>query len=80
MRSMRYMDDPQETTPLNREEMQRRWQSATPRERREMMRRVAASERSTPEGVARERRLKTIVYGTIGLIIVCAFVYQLVAQ
>lgn len=72
--------DERENGPLSREEMQLRWQSSTTRERRDMMRRVADSERSTPEGAARDRRLKTIVYGVIGLVIVCGFVYQLVVQ
>lgn len=78
-RSMPFMDEA-ESGPLSREEMQQRWRSASPRERREMMRRVRASERSTPEGAARDRRRKTIVYSTVGLIIACAFVYQLVGR
>jgi hypothetical protein len=70
------MDEPQKT-PLSRVEMRRRWPSATTRERRDMMRRVLASERSTPEGAARDRRWKMMVYGAAGLTVIGAFVYQL---
>ncbi|OEV29795.1 hypothetical protein AN219_14525 [Streptomyces nanshensis] len=59
--------------------MQQRWQSASPKERRAMMRRVLATERETPEGAARYRRRKTIVYSVVGLVIFCGFVYQLLA-
>lgn len=73
------MDEPQNSS-LSREEMQRRWPSATSRERRDMMRRVLASERSTPAGAARDRRSKMIVYGAAGLVILGAFMYQLFAR
>jgi hypothetical protein len=72
--------DESKNPPLSREEMQRRWPSATPRERRDMVRRVLASERSTPEGAKRERRSKVIVYGAVGLIVVGMFIYRLFAQ
>lgn len=72
------MDEPQSEQLTSREEMQRRWKSATPRERRDLMRRVQADERNTPEGAARDRRRRMIVYGVVGLIILCGFVYQLV--
>ncbi|NLU71156.1 hypothetical protein HCC61_00285 [Streptomyces sp. HNM0575] len=73
------MDEPQ-MEPISREEMQDRWQSATPRERRDMMRRVLASEKNTPEGAARDRRRKLIVYTVVGLVIACSFAYQLLTK
>jgi hypothetical protein len=73
------MDEPQ-NSPLSREEMQRRWPSATTRERRDMVRRVLASERNTPGGAARDRRSKMIVYGAVGLVIIGGFIYQLFAR
>jgi hypothetical protein len=72
-------ENPQDA-PLTREEMQLRWPSATPKERREMMRRVMEHELNTPEGAARDRRRKAIVYGVVALIITGGIAYQLLTR
>ncbi|MFI9764892.1 hypothetical protein ACIHFB_44005 [Streptomyces sp. NPDC051963] len=73
------MENPQDA-PLTREEMQRRWPSATPQERREMMRRVREHELNTPEGAARDRKRKAIFYGVLALIIIGGLAYQLLTR